>query len=108
MLRAFEAAAIRSPMADDWRLETLRTQPDLRGMSFVRKSYKAYRPGWEHDHCAACGVTLAESDVQGDDIIHEGYAITSEYERGAEYEWVCVRCFADFKEVMCWSDVTTS
>ena len=93
-------------MTDDWRLETLRTQPYLRGLSFVRKSYKAYRPGWEHDHCAACHVTLAERDVQGDDIIREGYATTSEYRHGADYEWICPPCFAEFKDMMGWRDVT--
>lgn len=93
-------------MSDDWRAEVLETLPYLRGHRFVRKPYKAYRPDWEHDHCAVCGVTLAEPTVEGDDVLHEGYAITSDYEHGADYEWVCAECFAESKDVMGWKNVS--
>ena len=93
-------------MADDWRTEVLETIPYLRGQCFVRKPYKAYRPDWEHDHCAVCGVKIAEPNVAGDDVIHEGFATTSEYERGEDYEWVCAECFVASKEAMRWTDGT--
>lgn len=92
-------------MADDWRLENLKTQPYLRGVSFVRKAYKLYRPGWDHDHCVACWITLAEPGIEGDDVIHEGYATTSDFVRGADYNWVCPQCFADFRTTMGWNEV---
>jgi hypothetical protein len=89
-------------MARDWRLENLDDLPFLRGVAFVRKPYRAYREGWDHDHCAACGVKLAEPDMTGDDIVHEGYATTSDFIRGADYEWVCVPCFSTFQKIMDW------
>ena len=95
-------------MADEWRNEMLDTVPHLRGQSFVRKPYKAYRPGWEHDHCAVCCVTLAEANVEGDGIIHEGYATTAEYQFGEDYEWVCAECFAASKNAMGWRDATAA
>ncbi|QPQ54260.1 hypothetical protein IC614_07770 [Allosphingosinicella flava] len=92
-------------MADDWRLVHLKEQPFLQGQSFIRKSYKAYRPGWEHDHCAACWATIAEPGQSDEAACHEGYATTADYVRGADYEWVCVPCFDEFKAVMAWKDV---
>lgn len=94
------------PMTDQWRAEMLETLPYLRGQSFVRKSYRAYRPDWEHDHCAVCGVTFAEEALQGEAIIHDGYATTSNYKHGEDYEWVCVDCFRASKNAMDWKDVT--
>ena len=94
-------------MTKDWRLENLEDPPRLRDVSFVRKPYREYRPGWDHDHCAGCWTKLAEPElIQGDDIVHEGYATTSAYEMGAEYVWVCVTCFQLFREDMGWRDVT--
>lgn len=95
-------------MTKDWRLQHLETQPYLRGVSFVRKPYQAYRPGWEHDHCVACWTTLAEPGVEGSEIVHEGYATTADFVRGADYDWVCVPCFKEFREVMAWRDATPS
>ena len=93
-------------MAEDWRRDVLETLPYLRGQSFARKPYKAYRADWEHDHCAVCGVKLMEPGVDGEDIKHEGYAITSEYQHGGDYEWVCAECFAASQDVMDWKDAT--
>lgn len=36
--------------------------------------------------------------------VHEGYATTSAYEKGADYEWICVECFRDFKDEMGWME----
>lgn len=93
-------------MNKDWRLEHLETQPYLRGVAFVRKQYRAPRPGWDHDHCVACWATLAEPNIEGADIVHEGFATTSDYFHGAEYDWVCLPCFNLFRVDMAWSDVT--
>jgi hypothetical protein len=93
-------------VSKDWRLENLETQPYLRGVSLARKMYRAYRPGWDHDHCVGCWTKLAEPGIEGADVVHEGYATTAEFVRGAEYEWACVSCFEAFSEAMGWIDVT--
>ena len=83
-------------MRQDPKLEHLLTQPYLRGVGFVRKSYRAFRLGWEHDHCVACWARLAEPPSADPEAVHEGYATTSAYARGENYEWVCPPCFAQF------------
>ena len=93
-------------MIDDWRYTHLQTQPFLIGVSFVRKTYGAFRPGWKHDHCVGCGAKLAEPGSDGEEILHEGYATTSDYVHGVNYDWVCVACFEQFHGVMNWKDVT--
>ena len=93
-------------MSKDWRLERLEDEEQLRGASFVRKAYRRYSPEWDHDHCAACWQKLAEPDLGVEDAIHEGYATTDDYFRGADYEWVCPTCFETFGGVMGWRDVT--
>lgn len=93
-------------MEDDWREKLLETLEFLRGQSFIWKPYKAYRPGWEHDHCAACAATLVEAGVDGEDVIHEGYATTASYKLGEDYEWVCNECFQEFGDAMEWQDAT--
>jgi hypothetical protein len=93
-------------MVEDWRREVLETLPYLRGLSFVRKPYRQYRPGWDHDYCAVCGAKLAEPGFEGEDTLHEGYGTTSEYEHGADYEWICHECFAASKDAMGWKDAT--
>jgi hypothetical protein len=57
------------------------------------------------DHCAACWATLTEPGIEGENFLHEGYATTAEYVRGAEYEWVCVPCFERFGADMAWVDL---
>ena len=93
-------------MAEDWRAEVLETLPELRDQSFVRKQYAAYRPDWDHDHCAVCGVKFAEHDIEGETVLREGYAITADYKRGADYEWVCPECFEASKDIMNWKLAT--
>jgi hypothetical protein len=93
-------------MPDEWRAEMLETLPYLRTQSFVRKPYKAYRPGWEHDHCAVCGVKLMEPSAKVDGTLHEGYATTSDYQHGEDYEWVCAACFTASKDEMGWAEVS--
>jgi hypothetical protein len=93
-------------MTKDWRLQHLETQPYLRGVSFVRKPYRAPRPRWDHDHCVACWAKLAEPGyLENPDIVPEGYATTAEFVRGADYDWVCSECFHQFRELMEWKEV---
>ena len=93
-------------MAEDWRSKNLDTVQRLRGQHFIRKPYSAYRPDWDHDHCAVCWVKLMEPNVSGEGIIHEGYAVTADYPHGADYEWICPDCFELGKDQMNWRDVT--
>ena len=95
-------------MPDEWRAEILETLPYLRGQSFIRKPYKAYRADWEHDHCAVCFAKLMEEGEGVEDTLHEGYATTSDYQKGEDFEWVCAECFAASREVMGWKDATAS
>jgi len=92
-------------MKMDWRYEHLQTQPYLRGVRLQLMKYRAYRPGWEHDHCVGCWAKFAEHDDPVEPIEHEGYTTTGEYKHGAQYEWVCPRCFSDFREAMGWTVV---
>lgn len=91
-------------MSQDWRAELLETIPYLRGASFVRKVYTAYGAEWHHDHCAVCGVKLAELGSTDSEVRHEGYATTSDYQHGEDYEWVCTECFEACKANMSWKD----
>jgi len=93
-------------MAKDWRLEHLETQPELRGVDFVRKPYRIYREGGDHDHCAACWTKLAEPGSADADTLNEGFATTAEYVHGKDYEWLCPVCFEAFADEMGWVDAT--
>jgi hypothetical protein len=91
----------------DWRLEHLETQPYLRDAAFVRKPYRAPRADWDHDHCDACWAKLSEVEVPGEVTQNEGFATTVVYSKGADservcVEWVCVECFALFRNEMGW------
>jgi hypothetical protein len=90
-------------MTKDWRLEHLETQPYLRGAAFTRKPYRAYSATWEHDHCAGCWAKFMEPPAEE---LHEGYATTEAYFKGADYDWVCVTCFTEFEQPMNWTSTS--
>ena len=92
-------------MEVDWRLQHLRTQPYLRGVRFRRAFYKAHHPDWDHDHCVGCWAKFAEHALGSEPIEQEGYATTSDYQRGAGYDWVCITCFSLFRDDMGWIEV---
>ncbi len=92
-------------MNQDWRSDHLHTQPPLRGARFTLKRYRAPRAGWDHDHCVSCLAKLADPSMEGDYILHEGYATTADYVMGADCAWACVPCFELFKDEMNWSAV---
>ena len=91
-------------MSEDSRLQRLKTQSYLRGVRFHHMVYRAYRPGWDHDHCVGCWAKFAEHGSDLESIEREGYTTGDDYPRGAQYEWVCGKCFADFKDVMEWKE----
>lgn len=72
----------------------------LKGVKMQWKKYRQYSDRWDHDHCVVCGAKFAEFD--GEDILHEGYATTGEYPRGADYEWVCKTCFDELQTALNW------
>lgn len=86
----------------DSRLEHLQTQPYLRGLKLKRAVYTAYRPGWDHDHCVGCWAKFGEHLSDLEPIERDGYTTTADYQHGERYEWVCLKCFSDFKETMGW------
>ncbi len=83
----------------DWRLSFCGS---LKGMRFRRKPYRRWSETWDHDHCAACWAEFSESD--GPNIQHEGYASCEDAKHKADYDWVCVPCFNDLREIMDWSE----
>jgi len=93
-----------SGIEDDWRYQNAK---DLHGQAFMWKPYRAYSAEWTHDHCAACMAKVAEPETEPD-ALHEGWAISAGYERGAEYEWVCADCFKLLEQTLSWTRVDPS
>lgn len=60
---------------------------------------------WDHDHCEFCGARfeeaarMAERQPRDPSILTEGY-VTADPEVD---EWICDRCFEDFKDEFKWS-----
>ncbi len=84
--------------ANDWRL--LGQERYLRGRVWLRKPYRIYREGWDHDHCAFCGDKFMERG--NPDTLHEGYSTQD------DYYWVCAPCFTDFQVMFGWSEQTAT
>lgn len=80
-----------------WRIDNAH---HLRGVRLRFQRYTRWSERWDHDHCAACFATFAEID--GPEVLHEGYATCEDYRLGARYDWVCATCFADLKGEMEW------
>jgi hypothetical protein len=91
-------------MTVDWRLENLQRHPLLKGARLQCMAYRA-RPDWDHDHCAGCFAKFADEASGSEPILREGYTTGADYPRGAQYEWVCLECFAAFREAMDWSEI---
>lgn len=83
-------AYMREP--NDWRLTNQLAY--LKGVVLEWRSCRAFREGWEHDHCEFCWVKFAEGDDA--DVLHDGYATAD------ELRWVCANCFADFQDLFAW------
>ncbi|HEX3510359.1 MAG TPA: hypothetical protein VHT27_04585 [Solirubrobacteraceae bacterium] len=100
---------------DDWRLTG--QQRYLQVATLEWKRYHAWSETWEHDHCEFCWAKFMDPDFSPDhrrhieehpDVLTEGYATTAEHERGADYHWVCKRCFDDFNDLFEWKVVEPS
>lgn len=78
----------------DWRLQN--QERYLKGVALHYAAYKPASQNWEHDHCEFCGrkFSLLPQDLNA------GYCTSD------EYHWICVDCYADFKEMFGWT-VTT-
>ena len=78
--------------ADDWRL----TGQERSLAGAVLRWSEWHRPGpeWDHDHCAFCWAKCMEEPLPG--ALHAGYTTAD------TSHWVCVRCFADFRERFGW------
>lgn len=87
------------PDKEDWRIDFCYR---LQGQAFQRKPYYELNDRWEHDHCAAC---TAKFSLRIPGALTEGYAVTDAYEYGADYEWVCGKCFDELREALSWSVV---
>jgi len=81
----------------DWRLENVK---GFEGLRFKRKAYSRWSDSWDHDHCIGCWARFAEID--GPNILREGYATCEDWKHGADYDWICPTCFADLRDVMGW------
>jgi len=85
----------------DWRADNAR---NLSGFAFRWQTYRAPRTDWDHDHCEGCVAKFAEID--GEDILHEGYASDVRFkDRPGYYDWICADCFRDLKDEMKWTQV---
>jgi hypothetical protein len=81
------------------------------GTALVLKRYRVYSDSWEHDHCAFCTAKFMDANFseahrhfaeEHPEVLAEGYTTTDEHSQGAEYHWVCPRCFEDFAEEFHW------
>jgi hypothetical protein len=52
-------------------------------------------------NCSVCWAKF--SDIDGPDMLREGYTTGDNYAHGARYEWVCDECFAKLKDEMHWT-----
>ena len=94
-----------SAAEDDWRLMGQEASL-VPGTRLVLETYEPPRPDWDHDHCSMCNAkfvapTLAPA-LPDADLQTEGYTTTSDFVRGARYEWVCTNCFTDFAVEFQW------
>ena len=66
--------------------------------SFRWKQYYKQSEESDHDHCGACWAKF----MIAEGCLTEGYAVSEEYEHGADYVWICKTCFEDLKMHMNW------
>ncbi len=64
----------------DWRLTNQESYLDGRTLRWSK--WKAYRPGWDHDHCAFCWAKFGES-VGGEVDFDTGWVTADD-----DYHWV--------------------
>jgi len=74
-------------MNNDWRLTNQMNY--LFKKNLVKCSFRPYREGWEHEHCAFCSERIDASTSM---------AYTTE----DGYHWICSDCFNDFMAAFEW------
>lgn len=84
---------------DDWRYDFGK---HLKAREFIFKRYKPINDENDHDHCSFCTDKFS---LLVDDALKEGYQTILEplFLNGKKYqqdEWVCSKCFNDFKELL--------
>ena len=94
----------------DWRWRD--HDEDLGGVELRFSQYQPYSEGWEHDHCEFCWAKFLSPDQAKEwprlaprdrhVLVTEGYTTTDSYPQGAEYVWICRRCFDDFDDLVDW------
>ncbi|MBC8290595.1 MAG: hypothetical protein H8E37_09780 [Planctomycetes bacterium] len=62
---------------------------------WVKRSYRPYREGWDHDHCEFCWKTFSLHETD----LNAGYSTSD------EYRWICEQCFSDFRDEFQWEIV---
>lgn len=77
----------------DWRIRNQETYLHGATLNFIR--YQAPSDTWDHDHCEFCWAKFAEWD--GEEILKEGYNTQD------KRDWICPRCFEDFKVRFNWT-----
>ena len=75
---------------DDWRF--MGQDKYLMGSTLQFIPYVRWSETWDHDHCDFCNETFSE---YGSDL-HKGYCTLD------KKNWICEKCFNDFKEMFQW------
>jgi len=112
--------------AEEWKQVKLEWLEHLRGMSFELADYKAPSAEYDHDHCEGCGAAFAEfegkavqrtgyfSTIKAPDPSPEDAELVAERRKlgfaiqeqpaggGTRREWVCQKCFEEFRETLSW------
>jgi hypothetical protein len=87
---------------DDWRL--MGQESYLQSATLRQKTYYRWSEDWTHDHCEFCGARFVAPDdpYKEPDDLHEGYAVQSHGHFPDDYDWICAKCYADFKDMFDW------
>lgn len=75
----------------DWRLHGQENY--LKGVNLVWRKWVRPKPTWDHDHCEFCWASFSDLG----DNLREGYSAND------NYNWICEKCFEDFKEMFEWA-----
>jgi len=78
----------------DWRLQE--QYKYLLAKILTLKHYAERKTTTDHDHCEFCSAKFSEIIP---DCLRSGYT-TADY-----YQWICEKCFIDFKELFTWTTV---
>jgi hypothetical protein len=75
----------------------------LEGAELAFQPYRQQSPEWDHDHCLNCDAGISEDDPTD---LHEGWTTTGSHPDGAEYHWICSRCFEKRRGDVGWRAVS--